>query len=96
MEIHPMRIPAISDTKFEIRALAVWGRARYPLIMEAPHNITFLRVSEVKYFCFFKTWMPERGSNPRSPTFQACSWSTAADIEKRMNKCREVYVEIAW
>ena len=25
-----------------------------------------------RYFCFFETWMPERGTNLRSPTSQAC------------------------
>ena len=25
--------------------------------------------------CFFENWMPERGTNPRSPTFQACSFN---------------------
>ena len=26
-------------------------------------------------FCFFETWMPEQGSNSRSPTFQECSFN---------------------
>ena len=29
------------DTGFEIRALAVWGRARYLSVTEAPHNTDF-------------------------------------------------------
>ena len=29
------------DTRFEIRALAVWGRARYFSVTEAPHNTDF-------------------------------------------------------
>ena len=29
------------DTGFEIRSLAVWGRARYLSVMEAPHNTEF-------------------------------------------------------
>ena len=38
----------------ESRALAVWGRARYLSVMEAPRNIESL-------LCFFETWKPERG-----------------------------------
>ena len=30
------------DTGFDIRALAVWGRARYLSVTEAPHNTDFL------------------------------------------------------
>ena len=32
------------DTGFEIRALAVWGRARYLSVTEAPHNTDFSHV----------------------------------------------------
>ena len=58
------------DTGFEIRAMSVWGRARYHLVTEVHHNIESLRVSGEETFCFFKTWRPGWGSNPRSPTFQ--------------------------
>ena len=58
------------NTGFEIRVLAVWGRARYLSVTEASHNIESLRMSG-EFFCFFKTWRPEWGSKPRSPTFQA-------------------------
>ena len=44
-----------------------------PLVTEALHNIESLRVSEEKTVCFFESWSPEWGSNPRSPTFQAGS-----------------------
>ena len=33
-----MRWHCPPDTGFEIRALAVWGRARYLSVTEAPHN----------------------------------------------------------
>ena len=53
----------------------VLGRARYFSVTEAPHNIEYLRVSGEETFCFFGTWMPKWGSNPRSPTFQAGSFN---------------------
>ena len=31
------------DTQFDIRALVVWGRARFLSVTEAPHNIESLR-----------------------------------------------------
>ena len=53
------------DTGFEIRNLAVWGRARYFSVMEAPHNSESLQVRREETFCFFETWRPEWGSSPR-------------------------------
>ena len=43
------------DTGFEIRALAVRGRARYLSVTEAPHNTDFHTWMGKKYFCFFQT-----------------------------------------
>ena len=43
------------DTGFEIRALAVWGRARYLSVTEAPHNTDFHTWMGKKQFCFFQT-----------------------------------------
>ena len=43
------------DTGFEIRALAVWGRARYLSVTETPHNIDFHTWMGKKHFCFFQT-----------------------------------------
>ena len=53
-----------SDTGFEIRALAVWGRARYLSVTEAPHNTDFH--TWMGNFCFFQTaetgnWTPSSG-----------------------------------
>ena len=42
------------DTGFEIRALAVWGRARYLSVTEAPHNTDFHTWMGKKHFCFFQ------------------------------------------
>ena len=43
------------DTGFEIRSLAVWGRARYLSVTEAPHNTDFHTWMGKKHFCFFET-----------------------------------------
>ena len=43
------------DTGFEIRALAVWGRARYLSVTEVPHNTDFHTWIGKKQFCFFQT-----------------------------------------
>ena len=43
------------DTGFEIRALAVWGRARYLSVTEAPHNTDFYTWMGEKHVCFFQT-----------------------------------------
>ena len=40
------------DTGFEIRALAVRGRARYLSVTEAPHNIESLRVTGKQHILF--------------------------------------------
>ena len=43
------------DTRFENRALAVWDRARYLSVTEAPHNIDFHTCMGKKHFCFIQT-----------------------------------------
>ena len=43
------------DTGLEIRALVVWGRARYLSVTEAPHNTNFHTWMGKKQFCFFQT-----------------------------------------
>ena len=43
------------DTGFEIRTLAVWGRARYLSVTEAPHNTNFHTWMGKKHLCFFQT-----------------------------------------
>ena len=43
------------DTGFEIRALAVWDRARYLSVTEAPHNTDFHTWMGKELFCFFQT-----------------------------------------
>ena len=54
------------DTGFEIQALAVWGRARYLSVTEAPHDIDFHTWMGKKHFCFFQiaetgNWTPVSG-----------------------------------
>ena len=50
-----MRWHCPPDTGFEIRALTVWGRARYLSVTEAPHNTEFYTWMGKKHFCFFQT-----------------------------------------
>ena len=63
-----MRWHCPPDTGFEIRAEHATS-----LVTEALHNIESLRVCGEEIFCFFETWRPAWGSNPRSPTV---IWST--------------------
>ena len=65
--------PDKADIGFEIRALTVWGRARYLSSTKAPHYIESSRVNVEETICFFETLRPEWGSSPLSPTFQADS-----------------------
>ena len=65
--MNEMTVP--SRHRIQNSSLAVWGRTRYLSVTEAPHTIESLRVS------LFETWMPERWSNPRSPTFKAGSFN---------------------
>ena len=58
-----MRWHCPPDTGFEIRALAVWGRARYLSVTEAPHNTNFHTWMGKKQFCFFQT----AGTGNRTP-----------------------------
>ena len=62
-----------TDTGLEIRALAVWGRARYLSITEAPHNTDFHRWMGKKHFVSFKT--PRPGTEP-----WALAWKAAVLI----------------
>ena len=76
------------DTGFAIRALAVWGRARYLSVTEAPHNTDFHTWMGKKHFCFFQT--AETGSRtsnsdvkgsganhyPRAPALTAGKFTT--------------------
>ena len=76
------------DTGFEIEALAVWGRARYFSVTEAPHNIASLRVSGEEQFCVFETWGPKWSSNPRSPTFQTGNFRDNQDNQGQVKRSR--------
>ena len=53
------------DTGFEIRALAVWGRARYLSVTEAPHNTNFHTWMGKKHFLFLSN-RRDREPNPNS------------------------------
>ena len=51
------------DTGFEIRALAVWGRARYLSVTEALHNTDFHTWMWKKHFLFLSN-RRDREPNP--------------------------------
>ena len=59
-----MRWHCPPDTGFEIRALAVWGRARYLSVTEAPQNTSFTRGWGRNTFVSFKS--PRPGTEPRT------------------------------
>ena len=61
-----MRWHCPPGTEFEIRALVVWGRARYFSVTD-----TIVNLYEWRNILFFWNLNGRRGSNPRSPTFQA-------------------------
>ena len=63
------------DTGFDIRALAVWGRARYPSVTDAPHNTNSHTWMGKKQFCFFQTARP--GTEPRTLAWKAAVLTTA-------------------
>ena len=50
-----MRWHCPPDTGCEIRALAVWGRARHLSVTEASYNTDFHTWMGKKHFCFFQT-----------------------------------------
>ena len=58
-----MRWHCPPDTGFKIRALEVWGRARYLSVTEAPHNTEFHTWMGKKLFVSFKPPRPGT-SNP--------------------------------
>ena len=82
-----------------IRALAVWGRARYLLVAEAPHNTDFHTWMGKKHFCFFQTaetgnrtpnsGVKGSGANhyPRAPVTQSMWWLHCISAENVMPRC---------
>ena len=59
------------DTGFEIRALAVWGRARYLSVTEASHNTDFHKWMGKKHFLF------PSNRRDREPNPQLLAWKAA-------------------
>ena len=80
------------DTGFEIRTLAVWGRARYLSVTEAPHNTNFHTWMGKKHLCFFQTaetgnrtpdsGVKGSGANhyPRAPARLSCESSRVSQF----------------
>ena len=62
------------DTGFEIRALAVWGRVRYLLVTEAPHNTDFHTWMGKKQYFFFQT--AETGNRTPNSAWKAAVLTT--------------------
>ena len=62
------------DTGFEIRTLAVWGRARYLSVTEAPHNTNFHTWMGRNIYVSFKP--PRPGTEPRTLAWKAAVLTT--------------------
>ena len=58
-----------------MRRHALPPRIRALEVTEASHNIESLRVSREETFCFFESWMPERGSDFPSRQLYHCTSS---------------------
>ena len=69
-----MRWHCPPDTGIEIRALAVWGRARYLSVTEAPHNTEFHTWMGKKHFLSLKP--PRPGTEPRTLAWKAAVLTT--------------------
>ena len=57
-----LRWHCLPDAGYKNQTLKVWGRARYLLVTEAPHNTEFYKWMGKKHFCF------KRGNEPRALT----------------------------
>ena len=63
------------SSRHRIRALAVWGRARYLSVTEAPHNTDFHTWMGKKHFLF--SYKPPRpGTEPRTLAWKAAVLTT--------------------
>ena len=69
-----MRWHCPPDTGFEIRALTVWGRARYLSVTEGPHNTSFTSGWGRNIVVSFKP--PRPGDEPRTLTWKAVVLTT--------------------
>ena len=78
-----------SDTGFEIRPLAVWGRARYLSVTEAPHNIE----PEKKQFVSFKQTGVGLGNHNLRLSKQAVLTSTPGPPPNKTNSSTCAHVK---
>ena len=77
------------DTGFKIRALAVWGRARYLSDTEAPHNTDFHAWMRKKHFLFLSNrrdrepnpepWRERLATTLGPPPYSARTWCEVSD-----------------
>ena len=84
-----MRWHCHPDTGFEIRALAVWGRARYLSVTEAPHNTEWGRI----FFVSFK--LPRPGTEPRILAWKAAVLTTITLGPPQQPPCPKYIIKIA-
>ena len=82
------------DTGFEIRALAVCGRARYLSITEAPHNTDFHTWMGKKHFCFFET--AETGNRTPNSGVQGSGANHYPGAPALECQIRDKHVYYAW
>ena len=75
------------DTGFDIQTLAVWNRARYLSVTEAPYNTEFCEwMGGGGHFCFFQT--AETGKRASNSSVKGsganCTTAPAHDIKREM------------
>ena len=79
-----MRWHCPPNTGFEIRALAVWGRARYLPVTEVPPILSFTRGWGRNSFVSFKP--PRPGTEPRTLAWKAAVLTTTIGPPPQVNK----------
>ena len=85
-----MRWHCPPDTRFEIRALAVWGRARYFSVTEAPHNTSFYTRMGKKHFFF----PPRLGTELRTLAWKAALLTTTLGPPTLISSNRRLTVSL--
>ena len=88
-----MRWHCPSDTWFEIRALVVWGRARYLSVTEVPHNIETLQLAGKKHVISFKL-EGQSGARDLRLSMQAAS-TTAPGLPPNIERLNNISTSIS-
>ena len=79
------------DTGFEIRALAVWGRARYLSVTEAPHNTDFHTWMGKKHFLFLSNRRDREKCQDRDDPANTRRWT---NVDLMLAQSRRRWVNI--